>query len=226
MFATVLATGALIGIEAASGLAGEVRVGRRGLRRVVIVVSSAALLLMTGVSAAALMALPVQNGATELGGRFVEAPVLGMVSTLDPQWLRDAFRYSVGALAGGHPPHRDERPDARRGPAVLLAGHEPPDPERRGAASSEARHALRGHHHRRRSGLRAGAPARRELPRRDLRLRGHDHVRDRARVGDRPALPRGGTAERVPGPALGASSAGAAFPCRPRSAPCSPPAPG
>ena len=100
VFATVLATGALIGIEAASGLAGEVRVGRRGLRRVLIVVSSAAILLMTGVAAAALMALPVQNGATELGGRFEAAPVLGMVSTLDPQWLRDAFRYSVGALAG------------------------------------------------------------------------------------------------------------------------------
>ena len=98
-FATVLATGALIGIEAASGLAGEVRVGRRGLRRVVIVVSAAALLLMTGVSAAALMALPVHNGATELGGRYVEAPVLGMVSTLDPEWLRHVFRYTVGALA-------------------------------------------------------------------------------------------------------------------------------
>jgi APA family basic amino acid/polyamine antiporter len=98
-FATVLATGALIGIESASGLAGEVRVGRRGLRRVVIVVSAAALLLMTGVSAAALMALPVHNGSTELGGRFVEAPVLGMVSTLDPEWLRHVFRYAVGALA-------------------------------------------------------------------------------------------------------------------------------
>ncbi len=100
VFATVLATGALIGIEAASGLAGEVRVGRRGLRRVVIVVSVAALVLLTGVSAAALMAVPVQNGSTELGSRFLEAPVLGMVSTLDPEWLRHVFRYAVGALAG------------------------------------------------------------------------------------------------------------------------------
>ena len=35
LFATVVAGVALIGVEAASGLAGEVRVGRRGLRRVV-----------------------------------------------------------------------------------------------------------------------------------------------------------------------------------------------
>ena len=101
VFATVLATGALIGIEAASGLAGEVRVGpqgpaggssssarsRRGPAR-------------AGVSAAALMALPVQSGATALGARFEQAPVLGMVSTLDPEWLRRAARYAVGALGG------------------------------------------------------------------------------------------------------------------------------
>ena len=37
VFATVVATGAMIGIEAASGLAGEVRVGRRGLKRFVLV---------------------------------------------------------------------------------------------------------------------------------------------------------------------------------------------
>ena len=41
LFATVVAAVALIGVEAASGLAGEVRVGRRGLRRVVLVVSGA-----------------------------------------------------------------------------------------------------------------------------------------------------------------------------------------
>ena len=62
VFATVIATGAMIGIEAASGLAGEVRVGRRGLSRFVVVSSVAALVLLVGVSLAALMAVPVEGG--------------------------------------------------------------------------------------------------------------------------------------------------------------------
>ena len=45
IFATGIATVAVIGVEAASGLAGEIRVGRRGLRRVVLVSIAAAMLL-------------------------------------------------------------------------------------------------------------------------------------------------------------------------------------
>jgi APA family basic amino acid/polyamine antiporter len=100
VFAAVIACGGLIGIEAASGLAGEVRVGRRGLRRVVLLVSGAALLLSVGVSTAALMAVPVEDGATAFGDRYLEAPVLGMASALDPEWLRQAARYTIGAVAG------------------------------------------------------------------------------------------------------------------------------
>ena len=90
---------ALIGVEAASGLAGEVRVGRRGLRRVVMASAAATLLLSVGVSAAALMAQPVQDGATPLGGRFLEAPVLGIVNGYESSWLVDSGRYLVGATA-------------------------------------------------------------------------------------------------------------------------------
>ena len=79
VFATVIATGAMIGIEAASGLAGEVRVGRRGLKRFVLVSSAAAVLLLVGVSTAALMAVPVEDGSTALSSTFEQAPVLGMV---------------------------------------------------------------------------------------------------------------------------------------------------
>ena len=49
----VVASVALMGVEAASGLAGEVRVGRRGLRRVVIATAGVALVLFVAVSAAA-----------------------------------------------------------------------------------------------------------------------------------------------------------------------------
>ena len=98
IFATVIAGVALTGIEAASGLAGDLRVGRRGLKRVVRLAGAGVLVLFVGLSAVALMAVPVQNGATELGGRLIEAPVLGVVSEFEPGWLAEAFRYAVGAV--------------------------------------------------------------------------------------------------------------------------------
>ena len=92
---------ALIGIEAASGLAGEVRVGRRGLRRVVGLTAIAALILFVCVSVAALMALPVVDGHTPLGDRYAEAPVLGVVSQFHPSWLKDAARATRRRDGGG-----------------------------------------------------------------------------------------------------------------------------
>jgi APA family basic amino acid/polyamine antiporter len=98
VFATVIATGAMIGIEAASGLAGEVRVGRHGLRRFVIVSSVAALVLLVGVSTAALMAVPVEGGRTPLSSTFEQAPMLGVAEALDPDWVKDVVRYAIGAM--------------------------------------------------------------------------------------------------------------------------------
>ena len=99
IFATGIATVAAIGVEAASGLAGEVRVGRRGLRRVVIASVGAAVLLFVLVSVAALMATPVVGTRTALGDRYLEAPVLAIVSSYEPGFLLDAGRYVVGATA-------------------------------------------------------------------------------------------------------------------------------
>jgi APA family basic amino acid/polyamine antiporter len=99
VFATVLAAVAATGIEAASGLAGELRVGRAGLRRVVAVGTGAVLLMLGGMSVVALMAVPVVDGATALGGPFQSMPVLGVVSAYEPAWLSDVLRYAVGALA-------------------------------------------------------------------------------------------------------------------------------
>ena len=98
LFAAVVAAIACTGIEAASGLAGELRVGRRGLRRVVSVGAATAVLLLAGFSVVALMAQPVVDGATGLGGPFIEAPVLGVVSALEPAWLMETLRYAVGGL--------------------------------------------------------------------------------------------------------------------------------
>jgi APA family basic amino acid/polyamine antiporter len=99
IFATGIATVAAIGVEAASGLAGEVRVGRRGLRRVVIAAVGAAVVLCVLVSVAALMAAPVVGTRTALGDRYLEAPVLAIVSSYEPGFLLDAGRYVVGATA-------------------------------------------------------------------------------------------------------------------------------
>jgi basic amino acid/polyamine antiporter, APA family len=101
LFAAVVATLACTGIEAASGLAGELRVGKRGLRRVVAVGTGTVFLLLGGMSVVALMAVPVAGSTTALGTEFAASPVLGVVSSFDPEWLAEAFRYAVGAMAAG-----------------------------------------------------------------------------------------------------------------------------
>ncbi len=99
IFATGIATVTVIGVEAASGLAGEIRVGRRGLRRVVAVSVGVVIVLCVLVSVAGLMATPVVGTRTALGDRFIEAPVLAIVSSYEPGTLLDVSRYVVGATA-------------------------------------------------------------------------------------------------------------------------------
>jgi APA family basic amino acid/polyamine antiporter len=99
IYALGIASVAAIGVEAASGLAGEIRVGRRGLRRVVLVSVAACVVLFVMVSVAALMATPVVGTRTALGDRFLEAPVLAIVSSYEPGVLLDLSRYVVGATA-------------------------------------------------------------------------------------------------------------------------------
>jgi APA family basic amino acid/polyamine antiporter len=98
LFAMVLAAVAATGIEAASGLAPEVRVGRRALRNLVMFASVAVFVILVGVSSVSTMAVPVVNGHTALGGPYVAAPLLGTVSAFDPSWLRHLLRYAVGGL--------------------------------------------------------------------------------------------------------------------------------
>ncbi len=99
LFSVGIATAAVIGVEAASGLAGEVRVGRGGLRRVVLATTGAALVLFVVVSVAALMAAPVVDDRTALAERYIDAPVLAIVGGYEPGVLLDVARYVVGATA-------------------------------------------------------------------------------------------------------------------------------
>jgi APA family basic amino acid/polyamine antiporter len=98
LFAMVLAGVAATGIEAASGLAPDVKVGRRGLRNLIVFASISVFVILVGVSSVATMAVPPVGGHSPLGGHYVAAPLLGAVSAFDPSWLRHALRYAVGAL--------------------------------------------------------------------------------------------------------------------------------
>ena len=180
------------------------------------------------VSVVALMAVPVHDGATALGGPLPRGPgARRWCRRFDPEWLRHVFRYAVGARGGGRAPHGDERPDARPGAARLLAGHQPPDPERGRAAAPRSSDAVRGDHDRRGARLRAArCRTTSNFLAGHLRLRRDARVHARAPVGDRAALPRAGPAERVPGPALVPVPRRRSCRCPPRSARCSPSARG
>jgi APA family basic amino acid/polyamine antiporter len=95
----VIATVALTGIEAASGLAGELRMRGPDLKRLVGLGTLTVLVWFVGISIIALMALPVINGHTALGGKDLEAPILGVVSAYSPDWVVHVLRYTVGGVA-------------------------------------------------------------------------------------------------------------------------------
>lgn len=99
VFALTVTTIVLTSVESAAGLAGEVRAGRGALRR--LVGSGMALVLVgyVGIAIVAVTALPVHNGHTELGGRYEDAPVIGIVMQMHPHWLEQTLKYLVGAMA-------------------------------------------------------------------------------------------------------------------------------
>lgn len=99
VFALTLATVAFTSLESASGLAGEVAVGRRGLKRLVASTAVTVIVIYVGTAVIALSALPVRNGATPLGTTFLERPMIGVVSAFEPEWLADGLRYVVAVLA-------------------------------------------------------------------------------------------------------------------------------
>jgi APA family basic amino acid/polyamine antiporter len=100
LFAAGIATAATTGVEAASGFAGEVRPTRRELKKLVVASAGLAGVLFMGLSTLAVMAAPVRDGSSPLGsGENANAPVLGIVSTLEPDWLMELLRYSVGLVA-------------------------------------------------------------------------------------------------------------------------------
>jgi basic amino acid/polyamine antiporter, APA family len=101
LFAFPLVLVAFSGLDASSGLAGQVRIGRRGLRRLISVRLLAALVPYVGIAIVASATLPREPGTT-----WLEAPLLGVVQAFSQDWLREPLRYvvavsAVAILAGG-----------------------------------------------------------------------------------------------------------------------------
>ena len=123
MFAFPLVLVAFSGIDASSGLAGQVAIGRRGLRRLIGVRLLAALVPYVGIALVASTALPDEPGKS-----WIEAPMLGVVDAFSQAWLHDPLRYLVAISGVPDPLCRLQRGDARRLAARLLARGQPPDP--------------------------------------------------------------------------------------------------
>jgi APA family basic amino acid/polyamine antiporter len=103
VYAAVVAMLAYAGIEAASDLAPDIEVGRQELKRIASLAAFAVPLVYAGMAAVALMAVPVvagpQGPETALGGKYLEEPVLGVVSAYDPSWVADTMRWMVMIVA-------------------------------------------------------------------------------------------------------------------------------
>jgi APA family basic amino acid/polyamine antiporter len=94
LFVFPLVLVAFSGLDASSGLSGQVAIGRRGLRRLIAVRMLAALVPYVGIALVASSTLPA-----EPSGRWIEAPMLGVVSAFEQDWLREPLRYVVAVSA-------------------------------------------------------------------------------------------------------------------------------
>jgi APA family basic amino acid/polyamine antiporter len=99
IFAFGIASVVFTGLESASGLAGEVAIGRGGLKRLVASASATVGIIYLGIALVALTALPVVDGQTPLASQYLEAPVLGITESFEQQWLSDGLKYGVAAAA-------------------------------------------------------------------------------------------------------------------------------
>jgi APA family basic amino acid/polyamine antiporter len=93
IFAFPLVLVAFSGIDASSGLAGQVKIGRAGLRRLIGVRLIAAMVPYLGIALVASSVLP------QTGSRWIEAPLLGVADSFEQAWLRESMKYLVAVSA-------------------------------------------------------------------------------------------------------------------------------
>lgn len=101
IFALTITTIAFTSLEYASGLAGEVRVARRPLRRLVVNGTAIVLLAYVGVGLLAVTVVPIHGTYTPIGHRYLDDPVIGLLSRVHPHSLAQALRYLIAAIVAG-----------------------------------------------------------------------------------------------------------------------------
>ena len=99
LFALPIGVIAFTGLEAAAGLAGEVRATPRDVRRLIGPGAAVIVTIYVGIALVGVGALPVDHGMTALGQTHINAPVLGIVSVYKPTWVADPLKYAV-AIGG------------------------------------------------------------------------------------------------------------------------------
>src|ERR671938_655268 len=87
------------GLESAAGLSGELRVGRRGLKRLIASATVSVLVLYVGIAVVAMSALPVVGNETSLARNYLEDPMVGVAEAFHPRWYSDPLKYVIAAAA-------------------------------------------------------------------------------------------------------------------------------
>jgi APA family basic amino acid/polyamine antiporter len=98
-FALPLAMLAYTGLETVANLAEEIRRPGVQLPKSVFAGIGAVVAVYVAIAVVGVMAFPARGGTTELGTRWVQAPLMGIVAALDehlPQWLHTPLRIYVG----------------------------------------------------------------------------------------------------------------------------------
>ena len=99
VFALTVAAISFTSLESAAGLAGEVRITKSALKRLVGSGTATVVVIYVGIALVAVTALPVHGGHTQLATRYLNDPMVGIVTHMHPHWLARTLRYLVGGLA-------------------------------------------------------------------------------------------------------------------------------
>jgi APA family basic amino acid/polyamine antiporter len=99
VYALTLVTTAFVGIESASSLSSEIHLPRSSTNRLLTIGLLGIVVLQVGAAAIGLSALPVVAGHTELGGRWLEAPLVGVARAIDPGGIGKALGVAVAVSA-------------------------------------------------------------------------------------------------------------------------------
>ena len=99
VYALTLTTVAFMSLESASGVSGELSLSRASVRRMTWGANLTIVVVYVGIAVVAVTAVPVIAGHTPLAGRYLGAPMIGIVERFHPLALADTLKYTVAAAA-------------------------------------------------------------------------------------------------------------------------------